>query len=290
MIKTIDCRGLRWGVAALLLFVSLTLSARERQDVIYLKNGEMVRGEIIGHEYQGFNTLVQIRTADGNVLTFQMDEVEMISNAEEKGGKDGENEGAQWGLRTGMNFSKMTGTYLGEDYSSLLGFHFGVVVDVPLYKDNLYLQPGFYYMRKGFKQEYDYEYRKQSLQMEVKQRLNYFEIPLLLSGRYTFGIAQLQLNFGPYISFGGWGRWNAYLNGDLDESESDTPGKVWDAGLIIGAGVLLNRHFYIGFQYDFGLIDFYGEGLYNYGYGGYDYSGGEKTKTRSGMISIGYNF
>ncbi len=281
----------------MLVLVSTLASARTKQDVIYLKNGEVVRGEIIGHDYQGFNTLVQIRTADGNVLSFQMDEVEMISNGEDKVGKRGSKDDdivrAQWGLRTGMNFSKMTGTYLEEDYSSLLGFHFGVVVDVPLYKDNLYLQPGFYYMQKGFKLEYSYEYKKQSLEEEVKQRLNYFEIPLLLSGRYTFGIAQLQVNFGPYISFGGWGRWEYKVGYDKywdRDSESDTPGKVWDAGLIIGAGVLLNRHFYIGFQYDFGLIDFYGEGLYNYSYGSHDYSGGEKTKTRSCMISVGYNF
>ncbi len=60
-----------------MLLTSLTLSARTKQDVIHLKNGEVVKGEIVAQE---FNTSVQIRTADGNVLTFQMDEVEMISS------------------------------------------------------------------------------------------------------------------------------------------------------------------------------------------------------------------
>ncbi len=213
----------------MLVLVPTIASARARQDVIYLKNGEVVKGEIIWHEYQDFNTMVQIRTEEGNVLTFQMDEVEMISNEGEKGGTKGEKDvGAQWGLRMGMNI-----------YNGLLRVpHVGVVVDVPLYKDNLYLQPGFYYTCKRYRYRYYVED-------------GCFEIPLLLSGRYTFGIAQLQVNFGPYICIA----------------------NNWDFGLSVGAGVLLKNHYYIGFQYDFGLIDVVGG-----------------SKPRICMISVGYNF
>ncbi len=66
----------------LMLLTSLRLSAQTRQDVIYLKNGEAVRGEIVGHEYRSFNAPVQIRTADGSVLTFPIDEVDMVKYAE----------------------------------------------------------------------------------------------------------------------------------------------------------------------------------------------------------------
>ncbi len=76
---------LRDFLLALTLLTSLTLSAQTIQDVVYLKNGETVRGEIVKHEFQGFNAPVQIRTADGTVLTFPMDEVDMVKYAERKG-------------------------------------------------------------------------------------------------------------------------------------------------------------------------------------------------------------
>ncbi len=65
----------------LTLLVSLTVSAQTEQDIVYLKNGETVSGKIVKREFQGFNAPVQIRIADGSVLTFQMDDVEMIKYA-----------------------------------------------------------------------------------------------------------------------------------------------------------------------------------------------------------------
>ncbi len=261
----------------MLVLVSTIASARTRQDVIYLKNGEVVRGEIIGHEYQGFNTLVQIRTADGNVLTFQMDEVEMISNGEEKGGKKGgkydDFVSAQFGLRAGMNVSTMVGD--DADFNSRVGFHVGMIVDVPLCKDNFYFQPGLYFTLKGCKAEGVNENKNGSVAWKTKRDMYYLEVPLLFSGRYTFGIAQLQVNFGPYIGFGVM---NKYKYED-DSGRSETHNlhgwsdRNFDVGLSMGAGVLLKHHYYIGFQYDLGLKETF-----------------ESGKTRNCMIGIGYNF
>ena len=48
------------------------------QDVVYLKNGSMIRGVIIE---QVPNRSVKMETADGNIFVFQMDEIETISKA-----------------------------------------------------------------------------------------------------------------------------------------------------------------------------------------------------------------
>ncbi len=271
----------------MLVLVSTIASARTRQDVIYLKNGEVVRGEIIGHEYQGFNTLVQIRTEDGKVLTFQMDEVEMISNGEEKGGKKGGKDedfvSAQFGLRAGMNVSTLGGD--DADFNSRVGFHVGMIVDVPLCKDNFYFQPGLYFTLKGFKDEGVNENKNGSVAWNGRSDMYYLEVPLLFSGRYTFGIAQLQVSFGPYI---GLGVMNRYKYEDDYDTRTYAGIHYWDeemldVGLSMGAGVLLKNHYYIGFQYDLGLkkTDDY------YGATGWDCKSG---KPRSWMIGIGYNF
>ncbi len=75
-----------WNILlVLMLLASLRLSAQTERDAVYLKNGEVVRGEIEEHEYRGFNSPIEIRTADGSVLTFPMEEVDMVKYAEREG-------------------------------------------------------------------------------------------------------------------------------------------------------------------------------------------------------------
>ncbi len=91
----------------ILLFASVTASAQTYQEVVYLKNGSVIRGVVIE---QVPNESLKIQTADGSIYVYQMDEVEKITK--EATGKTGrtkskyftEYEGLQRGLRFFFDF------------------------------------------------------------------------------------------------------------------------------------------------------------------------------------------
>lgn len=58
------------------LFTTLSFGQNNNQDVVYLKNGSIIRGEIIE---QIPNKLIKIETTDRNVFVYQMDEIEKIT-------------------------------------------------------------------------------------------------------------------------------------------------------------------------------------------------------------------
>lgn len=73
-------------IVSLFLFVLLTnvLFAQNYQDVVYLKNGSIVRGVVVE---QVPNQSIKIETADRSVFVYRMDEVEKITREENKKGK-----------------------------------------------------------------------------------------------------------------------------------------------------------------------------------------------------------
>ncbi len=58
------------------LLVSVVASAQTMQEVVYLKNGSVIKGVIIE---QTPNVSLKIQTADGSVFAYQMEEVEKIT-------------------------------------------------------------------------------------------------------------------------------------------------------------------------------------------------------------------
>lgn len=61
---------------ALIMLSSICASAQNLQEVVYLKNGSIIRGTIIE---QKPNESLKIQTVDGNVFVFKMDEVDKIT-------------------------------------------------------------------------------------------------------------------------------------------------------------------------------------------------------------------
>ncbi len=258
------------------------------------------------------------------------------------------------GVRAGLNVSKVTSdmegaTAYGEgDLKSRMGFHVGVIADIPVYRNYLYVTPGLYFTQKGGKYKYEEvdaeaeelcrelgaeEYSRRygdpsSETYEEKYNPLYLEIPILLSGRYTFGKAQLQVSFGPYIAIGLAGKikgsvtygypydgskdveeyeaklfkknnltWSAYetdasggkVDEETDDDDEQFPGyKRFDFGFSFGAGVTLCKHYYVGIQYELGLVD-----MYNSNWKKAAKSDGGKyqaTKNKNFMVTVGYNF
>ncbi len=199
----------------------------------------------------------------------------------------------QYGIRAGMNVSnlKQKFSYGGESESekgdARVGYHLGFIVDVPLYKNYFYIQPGLYLTQKGCKYSESYGSEK----WEEKLNPTYLEIPILFSGRYNVNNnLQLQVSFGPYLACGLFGKdkFEESYNGKKETDSENIFGgdegyKRFDVGLSLGAGVLLSRHYYVGFQYEFGLGNMIPG----------DWSdGGEswKMRNRNFMLSVGYNF
>ena len=95
---------------ALFLFVLTTILVSAQgnyQDVVYLKNGSIIRGIIIE---QVPNQSIKIETADRNVFVYQMDEIERLTKELRQGGDTRKNTGmklgykgiVEWGYQVGI--------------------------------------------------------------------------------------------------------------------------------------------------------------------------------------------
>lgn len=226
-----------------------------------------------------------------------------------------------WGVRAGVGFGHALGSVKSDDYNigdsdfgTKVGFSIGAVADIKL-SESFYLQPGLYYVNKGYKNKYEEKDNGSSYKATVKYGLHYFEIPVLASYRHSINNdIVLQGNFGPYIAVGLGGKVKNSLDieGNLGavniESSSNTSypafgvsDKVdeergdlqrFDFGLSFGVGLTLKEHYYAGIKYDLGLVNMFNtkdeHSIYYYKY----YKNEKAPRSLQGNFSIcfGYNF
>ncbi len=283
-----------------MLLVAMVAQAQQLQEVVYLKNGSIIRGVVIE---QVPNESLKIQTADGSIFAYPMDEVEKITKEEyvmpqkeertktpreKKEQVVPEHYPIQIGVRVGMNFPNIKASYAGSEESgngTQIGYHVGVIVDIPLYRNYFYVQPGLYLTQKGYKNWSDYygEYDDRDCD---SANPTYLEIPILLSGRYTFDFVQVQFNFGPYLACGLFGnmketsgshtyKYSYFGDDEYDESSMSR----FDVGLSFGLGALFLKHYYIGFQYELGLYNALTNSHHSV-----------SLKNQNWMLCLGYNF
>ena len=90
------------------LVTTLAFAQSNYQDVVYLKNGNIIRGIIIE---QVPNKSIKIETADRSVFLYQMDEIEKLTKEEIKG--KSKNTGDLSGLKTGYKGIAEMGYQIG---------------------------------------------------------------------------------------------------------------------------------------------------------------------------------
>ncbi len=207
-----------------------------------------------------------------------------------------------FGIRAGVNICNMSAS-TGESYaktSSAAGFNIGAVMDIQLVRNYFYLQPGLYLSRKSLKLEAGATSSNGYYTIfNETAHPTYLEVPILLSGRFNLAKnAQFQINFGPYIACGIFGKykwdvdeflggtgkysnWTSSEEGDCF-GNSDGGFKTLDFGLSAGLGVTIARHYYIGAAYEIGLTNIVADSDYSI----YDY----KIRNRNLMFSLGYTF
>lgn len=73
-------RKILYAIAFLFLVVSYSYSQGRTQDVVYLKNGSIIRGLIIE---QVPNKSIKVQTRDESIFVYQMDEIEKLGKEED---------------------------------------------------------------------------------------------------------------------------------------------------------------------------------------------------------------
>ncbi|MCO6493361.1 MAG: hypothetical protein J5I98_33380 [Phaeodactylibacter sp.] len=74
-------RNLFFATLALFLFSSSALFGQQQIDVVYLKNGSVVKGAVIENK---MNEHVKLRTADGSVFLYRYDEIDKLAVEEQE--------------------------------------------------------------------------------------------------------------------------------------------------------------------------------------------------------------
>lgn len=95
-------------MATILFFAVINVQAQELQEVVYLKNGSVVRGVIIE---QIPNSSLKIQTADGSIFAYKMDEVEKITKGVAPNSRYNNFSGSRHGR--GLNGKGLTAGYRG---------------------------------------------------------------------------------------------------------------------------------------------------------------------------------
>jgi len=104
-----------------------------------------------------------------------------------------------FGMKGGLNISTITyeSEELGSETGSIIGFHFGSVMELQI-KKNLYLNSGLYYSSKGEKFESLKEFGGTE---KTLLKLNCLEIPLYIEYKFPFESNMFFIQAGPYFGY-----------------------------------------------------------------------------------------
>lgn len=154
----------------------------------------------------------------------------------------------KFGPQAGLNVSNMTISYSGINMSmsSLVGFHVGVVAEIPV-ATNFVIQPGLLYSTKGTKADIE--------GIHETERLDYLELPV--NAMYKIELseqAKLLLFAGPYLAYGIGGK-DSSTGESVKFSGDDKDFKALDFGLNFGPGIEINNTIQIKAQYSLGIAN-----------------------------------
>lgn len=149
----------------------------------------------------------------------------------------------EFGVKGGLNMSNLY-TDDADDENVLFGFNAGVYATLPV-SDFIAIQPELLFTTRGSKLEYN----NALAQGNVKLKLNYIELPLLVRVNIT---KNFNIHAGGYASY----MVSAKSTGDGDfefEDQYDTDDfNRFDAGIAAGVGLDFNP-ISVGLRYNYGL-------------------------------------
>ena len=180
-----------------------------------------------------------------------------------------------FGLRAGLNIGTFTGEDNMDDYSSKIGFHAGVMMQYPL-STKIIIQPEFLYTMKGATADLVLFGDKN----ELTASDNYLEIPLLLKFNVETPSIKIQPYIGPSVGYLLVGKVkNVKTVGGVTSTDTvdfTDDMNLIEAGLNIGADVVVMQNFMLGLRFNMGLTETVKEN--------------SKFKNNVIMLNLGYLF
>jgi len=252
----------------------ICLSAVDYIDVVYTKNGDVLKGIIIENIP---NDKIKV-DINGVVVTVMYDQIiklakEEIDTTSTKVTKRNaisktvnENDSdlpfhKKYGLLGGVNSATAkVDNSEGVDISSVWGFSFGGFATFQT-SPNIIIQPELIYTGKGFKTEinldvYDYEYKETD-----EWKFAYLEVPVLFKYVFQTGNMYITPFIGPSLSIAMSGKvsydsYQYYQNYEEEDSGSmDIKNQMEDIdfGLNFGTDLYFSEKIFLQLKYDLGL-------------------------------------
>ena len=201
------------------ILTATVLLAQNLQDVVYLRNGSIIRGTIIE---QVPNESLTIETADRSLFVFAIDEVERISR--EPIIQEPVLQQKRFGVIGGLNAASLFLT-IGSASSSTdsrIGFHIGGFMEMPMG------------INWTFRPELQYSMQGGRWSDGVVDKLDYINLPLIF--RWHFWQRRMSLDFGPQFGY----LINATASLDGNSINITDSRNRFDASLALGVSVRLN--------------------------------------------------
>lgn len=153
------------------------------------------------------------------------------------------NIGTEFGIKGGFNFSNLYSKDTNDD-TVLYGFNAGAYATLPI-SDFIAIQPEILYSTKGAKLEYN----STVTSGEMKFKLDYIEIPLLIRVNIT---RNFNIHAGGYAAYLVRSKITGKGTLDLNNNVNTTDLNQFDAGLATGIGIDFNT-VSLGVRYNYGL-------------------------------------
>lgn len=152
---------------------------------------------------------------------------------------------ADFGLRTGVNFSSYNDVIDDVDQDTRTGLMLGAYLDISIPTIPFSIQPEVLYTQKGYEEG------------GATLKSDYLEVPVLAKFSFAPGPIQPHIYLGPYAAFpinteGPGGGVSVFV----DDTQTDFGG-IAGAGTDINAGV---ANLNLGVRYGFGLVDAFENG------------------------------
>lgn len=137
----------------------------------------------------------------------------------------------QFGVKAGLNVAnqKYSSSGISMSPKSLIGFHVGVIADMPL-NEKFSIQPGLLFSQKGAKMDQN--------SVTEKAIFNYLDIPINAVYKIDAGGVKVLLNAGPSIGYALGGKYKVDSESeDIEFGSEDGKYKRLDLGFGFGGGV-----------------------------------------------------
>ncbi len=198
-------------------FAIISVGQNNYEEVVYLKNGSVIHGVIIE---QIPNISIKIKTNDGNIFVFKIDEVEKITKElpvtpqkvnNKKSASNQKSKGdLLFGIKTGINLTDFTNNSGAYEEQLIPRFQASLVLRKCI-TNVVSFQPELQYSRQGF------------LLKGNNSSFNFVSEYLNLSPLFRFDLGKNQTKFilmvGPYL-----GNW---INGKYEISDDNEKINVW---------------------------------------------------------------